>query len=543
MPINRKIRFLTTANDVIHSWWVPDLGWKKDAIPGFINESWARIDRPGTYRGQCTELCGVGHGFMPIVLQALPEADFQHWLDQQHADQVAIAQAGARTWGRDELMGRGQEIFSAICAACHQATGLGIPGVFPALKGSRIATGPLPAHLDIVLNGKPGTAMQAFGQQFSDSDLAAVITYERNAFGNATADLVHPAEVRAARRRPGNATRCGPAEHRGGKTMTTAAPTHKDLHESGPSPGLWRWVTTTNHKDIGTLYLLFALLMFFVGGIMAMLIRAELFQPGLQLMQPEFFNQLVTMHALIMIFGAVMPALVGLANWQIPLMIGAPDMALPRMNNWSFWLLPFAFALLLSTLFMPGGGPACGLDLLPAAGPADRAPAFPFMIFAIHLMGVSSVMGAINIIATIVNLRAPGMRLMRMPLFVWTWLITAFLLIAVMPVLAGVGDHAADGPLFRHQFLQCRRWRGPGDVPACLLVLRPPRGLHHDPAGLRRRSRRSSRPSPQAAVRLRGPWSTRRPPSPFCPLSSGPTTCSPWACRCRASCFSCTQPC
>jgi cytochrome c oxidase subunit II len=199
VPTNKKIRFLTTANDVIHSWWVPDLGWKKDAIPGFINESWARIDRPGTYRGQCTELCGVGHGFMPIVLQALPEADYRHWLDQQQAEQTASAQAGARPWGRDELMGRGQEIFSAICAACHQATGLGIPGVFPALKGSRIATGPLPAHLDIVLNGKPGTAMQAFGQQFSDSDLAAVITYERNAFGNTTGDLVQPAEVRMAR--------------------------------------------------------------------------------------------------------------------------------------------------------------------------------------------------------------------------------------------------------------------------------------------------------------------------------------------------------
>lgn len=202
VPVNRKIRFLTTANDVIHSWWLPDLGWKKDAIPGFINESWARIERPGIYRGQCTELCGVGHGFMPIVLQALPEADYERWLGQQKAEQAASAQAGARTWGREELMARGQEIFGGICAACHQATGLGIPGTFPALKGSRIATGPLPAHLAIVLNGKPGTAMQAFGQQFSDSDLAAVITYERNAFGNATGDLVQPAQVRAARAAP-----------------------------------------------------------------------------------------------------------------------------------------------------------------------------------------------------------------------------------------------------------------------------------------------------------------------------------------------------
>jgi cytochrome c oxidase subunit I len=219
--------------------------------------------------------------------------------------------------------------------------------------------------------------------------------------------------------------------------MTTAALTPKDLHESVPSPGLWRWVTTTNHKDIGTLYLLFALLMFLVGGSMAMLIRAEPFQPGLQLMQPLFFNQLVTLHALVMIFGAVMPAFVGLANWQIPLMIGAPDMALPRMNNWSFWILPFAFAMLLSTLFMPGGGPATGWTLYPPLV-LQTGAAFPYVIFSIHLMGLSSLMGGINIIVTITNLRAPGMPLMRMPMFVWTWLITAYLLIAVMPVLAGV---------------------------------------------------------------------------------------------------------
>jgi cytochrome c oxidase subunit 1 len=219
--------------------------------------------------------------------------------------------------------------------------------------------------------------------------------------------------------------------------MTTAALTPKDLQESGPSPGLWRWVTTTSHKDIGTLYLLFALLMFLVGGSMAMLIRAELFQPGLQLMQPLFFNQLVTLHALVMIFGAVMPAFVGLANWQIPLMIGAPDMALPRMNNWSFWILPFAFAMLLSTLFMPGGGPATGWTLYPPLV-LQTGAALPYVIFSIHLMGLSSLMGGINIIVTIMNLRAPGMTLMRMPMFVWTWLITAYLLIAVMPVLAGV---------------------------------------------------------------------------------------------------------
>lgn len=209
-----------------------------------------------------------------------------------------------------------------------------------------------------------------------------------------------------------------------------------DHHDHGPAKGLMRWVTTTNHKDIGTLYLLFSLLMFFVGGAMAMVIRAELFAPGMQVVDPYFFNQMTTNHALIMIFGAVMPAFVGLANWLLPMMIGAPDMALPRMNNWSFWILPFAFTMLLSTLFMDGGAPAAGWTIYPPLV-LQTGDAFPFMIFAIHMMGISSVMGAINVIATILNMRAPGMTLMKMPLFVWTWLITAYLLIAVMPVLAG----------------------------------------------------------------------------------------------------------
>ncbi len=207
-------------------------------------------------------------------------------------------------------------------------------------------------------------------------------------------------------------------------------------HEHGPSKGFMRWITTTNHKDIGTLYLLFALCMFFVGGLMALVIRAELFQPGLQLVQPEFFNQMTTLHALVMIFLAVMPAFVGLANWMIPIMIGAPDMALPRMNNWSFWLLPFATVLLLSTLLVKGGGPAGGWTMYPPLI-LQTGDAFPMLIFSIHLLGISSIMGSINIIATIMNLRAPGMTYMKMPLFVWTWFITAYLLIATMPVLAG----------------------------------------------------------------------------------------------------------
>ena len=140
---------------------------------------------------------------------------------------------------------------------------------------------------------------------------------------------------------------------------------HDHGHEHAPPRGLWRWLSTTNHKDIGTMYLVLSLTMFFIGGAMALVIRAELFRPGLQLVEPMFFNQMTTMHALVMIFGAVMPAFVGLANWLIPMMVGAPDMALPRMNNWSFWIMPFAFALLLSTLFMDGGGPAGGWTLYP----------------------------------------------------------------------------------------------------------------------------------------------------------------------------------
>ncbi|MDZ4046820.1 MAG: cbb3-type cytochrome c oxidase subunit I, partial [Pseudoxanthomonas sp.] len=216
---------------------------------------------------------------------------------------------------------------------------------------------------------------------------------------------------------------------------------HADHHGEHKQSFFQRWFYSTNHKDIGTLYLVFSLVMFFIGGSMALVIRAELFQPGLQLVEPEFFNQMTTMHALVMIFGAVMPAFVGLANWMIPLQIGAPDMALPRMNNWSFWIMPFAFTLLLMPLFLyffgiGGGAPAGGWTLYPPLS-LQGGSSTAFTIFAIHLMGISSIMGAINIIATILNMRAPGVDLLKMPVFVWTWLITAFLLIAVMPVLAG----------------------------------------------------------------------------------------------------------
>ena len=210
---------------------------------------------------------------------------------------------------------------------------------------------------------------------------------------------------------------------------------HDDHHDHKPY-GIGRWLFSTNHKDIGTMYLVFALIMFFVGGAMSMVIRAELFQPGIQYVDPQFYNSMVTVHALVMIFGALMPAGVGLANWMIPMMIGAPDMALPRMNNMSFWILPFAFTLLLSTFFMQGGAPAGGWTMYPPLV-LQLGDGFPYLVFAVHFLGISSIMGAINIIATVFNMRAPGMSFMRLPLFVWAWIITAFLLIAAMPVLAG----------------------------------------------------------------------------------------------------------
>ena len=211
---------------------------------------------------------------------------------------------------------------------------------------------------------------------------------------------------------------------------------HGHDHDHHAPTGWRRWVFATNHKDIGTLYLLFSFVMLMIGGVLALGIRAELFQPGLQLVNPQLFNQLTTMHGLIMVFGAIMPAFVGFANWMIPLQIGASDMAFARMNNFSFWLMIPAALILAGSFFMPGGAPAAGWTLY-APLTLQMGPSMDAAIFAMHILGASSIMGSINIIVTILNMRAPGMTLMKMPMFCWTWLITAYLLIAVMPVLAG----------------------------------------------------------------------------------------------------------
>ena len=211
---------------------------------------------------------------------------------------------------------------------------------------------------------------------------------------------------------------------------------HDHGHDHDHPHGWRRWVYATNHKDIGTLYLWFSFTMFIIGGLLALGIRVELFQPGLQFIQPELFNQLTTMHGLIMVFGAIMPAYVGFANWMVPLQIGAADMAFARMNNFSFWLMVPAGILLVASFFVPGGAVAAGWTLY-APLSLQMGIGMDMGIFALHILGASSIMGSINIITTILNMRAPGMTLMKMPMFVWTWLITAYLLIAVMPVLAG----------------------------------------------------------------------------------------------------------
>jgi cytochrome c oxidase subunit 2 len=199
LPVNKKIRFLFHADDVIHAWWVPELAVKQDAIPGFINDSWALIEEPGTYRGQCAELCGKDHGFMPIVVEAVSEADYLAWLDSKKAEAAAAAASAEQEWSMQDLLAKGETVYQANCAACHGPTGAGIPGAFPAMTGSPIVTGDVAAHVDIVVNGKAGTAMAAFKGQLNDVDLAAVITYERNALGNSVGDMVQPSAIKNAR--------------------------------------------------------------------------------------------------------------------------------------------------------------------------------------------------------------------------------------------------------------------------------------------------------------------------------------------------------
>lgn len=208
LPVNKKVRILLTSADVIHTWWVPQFGAKRDAIPGFMRETWAKIEKPGIYRGQCAELCGKGHAFMPIVVEAVSEPDYRIWVAQQKAKQAAAAASAEKQWSKEELLKLGADVYAKHCLVCHQAKGQGLPPTFPALAGSRIVNDPMldaggrmikDGHLDRVMNGKPGTAMQAFKNTLSDADIAAVVVFERNSFGNKMGDMVQPSQVKALR--------------------------------------------------------------------------------------------------------------------------------------------------------------------------------------------------------------------------------------------------------------------------------------------------------------------------------------------------------
>ncbi|WP_252017248.1 cytochrome c oxidase subunit II [Vibrio sp. SCSIO 43140] len=202
VPIDKKIRFLMTSDDVIHSWWVPDFAVKKDTIPGFINEAWTKIDEPGVYRGQCAELCGKAHGFMPIVVQAMTQADYDVWLAGKR-EEMALAKAEAAkaldaTLSIEELLTTGESIYASRCSVCHQANGQGLPGAFPAIAGAEVATtGPIDTHISKIVDGVPGTAMQSFANQLTDKEIAAVITYQRNAWGNNTGDVIQASDINA----------------------------------------------------------------------------------------------------------------------------------------------------------------------------------------------------------------------------------------------------------------------------------------------------------------------------------------------------------
>jgi cytochrome c oxidase subunit 2 len=204
VPVGKKIRVITTANDVIHAWWVPQLGIKQDAIPGFVRDTWFKADNPGTYRGQCAELCGKDHGFMPIVVEVLGAKEYSDWVAKQKKSVAAAAPDPGKQWTMEELKAQGEKVYGGVCAACHQANGMGLPGAFPALSGSKVVNGPKEDQIKLVLSGRKGvftaTSMMPPQANLSDVDIAAAITYTRNSWANKTGEMVTPAEVKAARK-------------------------------------------------------------------------------------------------------------------------------------------------------------------------------------------------------------------------------------------------------------------------------------------------------------------------------------------------------
>jgi cytochrome c oxidase subunit II len=199
VPVGKKVRILLTANDVIHAWWVPALGAKQDAIPGYVRDTWFTADKPGTYRGQCAELCGKEHGFMPIVVEVVEPQKYAQWVAEQKKKSTATAVDTSKVFTAEELKAEGEKVYAANCVACHQANGKGLPGTFPPLEGSKLAHGPKADHINIVMNGKTGTAMAAF-KHLSDVQIASVVTYERNSWGNKAGDVVQPSEINEFRK-------------------------------------------------------------------------------------------------------------------------------------------------------------------------------------------------------------------------------------------------------------------------------------------------------------------------------------------------------
>ena len=327
VPVNKKVRIIMTANDVIHAWTIPAFGVKQDAIPGFVRDTWFRAEKIGTYRGQCAELCGKDHAFMPIVVDVVSEADYTAWVDEKRRRCAAKADDPNKVWTAAELRTRGEKVYAANCVACHQANGQGVPGAFPALDNCPVRGTTRRSRSHIMLNGGkngrwrwPRSSSCPTPSLPPSSPTPATTGATRT---NRSAEGVQRgAQVarRIDRRQRTAYARQQDSNERSRSTITPTATSHGHDHEHGHPHGWRRWLYATNHKDIGTMYLWFSLHHVHARRRSTRCcIRTELFQPGLQFFEPEFFNQLTTMHGLIMVFGAIMPAFVGFANWMIPL--------------------------------------------------------------------------------------------------------------------------------------------------------------------------------------------------------------------------------
>ena len=459
VPVGATVKMIVTSNDVIHAFGVPAFWVKIDAVPGRLNETWFRVDRPGVYYGQCSELCGARHGYMPIAVEV-------------------VAPRAVRRLGR-------------LARAAH-------------MPGARRAG--LAATRQPIADRQAGRRRRARGRT-ATPDSGRCRRADRPG-----------RDYQFRRRQPMTDTTANAAHFEAGHA-------HDAHHDADHKPGFFaRWFMSTNHKDIGTLYLIFAIIAGIIGGAISGLMRAELAEPGIQYPRGlgldvrhqatfdealHMWNVLITAHGLIMVFFMVMPAMIGgFGNWFVPLMIGAPDMAFPRMNNISFWLLVRRPSSCCSARPSCPAAPALGAGIgwtvyapLSTSG-LGRARRSTWRSSRSTSRAPSSILGAINFITTIFNMRAPGMTLHKMPLFVWSMLVTAFLLLLALPVLAGAITMLLTDRNFGTHLLRRRRRRRSGPLPASVLVLRPSRGLHHDPAGLRHGQPDRRDLQPQAGLRL-----------------------------------------